>query len=1285
MSGSAGVTVNPLPTTFAVTGGGAYCAGGSGVAVGLSGSQANVNYLLRANGSYNGVTVAGTGSALSFGNQTTAATYTVLASNSTTSCSQVMSGSAGVTVNLSPVCTISPFSATTCAGVAQTFTASASGGTGPYSYLWNTTATTPSITVSAAGTYTVTVTDARGCTTQCAATLTVNPNPVCSVSPPSATNCASVARTFTASVSGGTGPYSYLWNTTATTPSITVTAAGTYTVTVSDARGCTTQCSATLTVNQPPLITSQPQSRTNDVGSSTSFSVTAAGTAPLLYQWRKDGANLVDEGGITGVTTTDLTIANVQASNAGNYTVLVSNGCGTVTSAPPASLTANTLPSTGIQFFEPFQAAAPVRFTTVGGAWAIVDGHYVQSSLDPPGPYRSWVHVGNFTEYTLEVECTSMPGAETKVIYAHGDTTDAYRVDVWLDRCRLSIPAWTQSWETRNFTVGGLDLAYKKPYSVKIEVSLAGVRVWVNYVLLHNQRWAQNEPLGDGNVGVGTFAGAASFDNIILSLGNIPVSLLDFRLTPAGAFFLSWRSTEQGPFTVEASTNMVSWTALGNGTAQAGGTFEFLDTASPVFANRFYRVKHQVELPTGELTIRAKAAGTDLDLPWPGIGMEDPPPFTPKASAAQRKDRDMATPVTFQVYDTRQKQWIPLQRGAVATFPHTVILKAPDGNPKHGEQLATTEPEDYLQFHSWNKVNKVNPVKVTLSYPAQIDAFYTFFDPPPLPWPPQPGSSTKDPGTRAEECGCNWTAGVFGPNWVQTNPLEEYVDIQGQVMESHVSGTDLFLSHSSKDWNVWILLSGEDPMKYLSQENGRWGERPNQIGLEWESGSWPKWARPMEYLLGPDELPPKVYGDIIWARGKHIYDCGHQRASINNGAWTEIHPPIATAVMSGTQVSRDFYLIDDEDIGKAIGEQSGKTLTQGTKSISGVQVDFWANSDPGPAGRHVKCGAAMSSLIFGGITCPGVDNLLDIKQTYTFEVPLPPPPPSLNGEAQYSQFHWWLGRLESGQPRPRVTITPANYTWQNPPTKLTVEVDLRNYTDHGTCARQAALYQEELSNCGGEAYGFTLRAGWEVLAYPPDLRRIRVNVESLMVYHDSEGWGDGEFKVNLHIGPKTILGTKTDPLPDDPGPIEALQSINPGLNDAHNGTPYNLFGKPHGSPMLSYLLNVRTNEPGKNQWTLKVEGYEEDVFCDDDFGNLGRKFPSSESQFLEFQGLWPDWSGCDASHWNPQTVCWYYFETVFGTTRNIDAIPIRYEDKRMVDGEVIYGLNYWVSEEALPP
>jgi hypothetical protein len=88
----------------------------------------------------------------------------------------------------------------------------------------------------------------------------------------------------------------------------------------------------------PPSITTQPASQTVPAGSNVTFSVAATGTAPLSYQWKKDGADISGANGAT------LTLTNVQPSDAGSYTVVVSNSLGDATS-DPATLTVTTGPT----------------------------------------------------------------------------------------------------------------------------------------------------------------------------------------------------------------------------------------------------------------------------------------------------------------------------------------------------------------------------------------------------------------------------------------------------------------------------------------------------------------------------------------------------------------------------------------------------------------------------------------------------------------------------------------------------------------------------------------------------------------------------------------------------------------------------------------------------------------------------------------------------------------------------------------------------------------------------
>ena len=158
----------------------------------------------------------------------------------------------------------------------------------------------------------------------------------------------------------GTAPLSYQWQVDgtnlvngsikngaaisgATTARLTIRNAqtnnsGNYTVIVTNYGGSVTSSNAVLTVATSPVITVQPTNQALAVGSKATFTVTAAGTAPLSYQWRVNGTNLVNgsiKNGptISGATTPALTISNAQTNNSGNYTVIVTNIAGSVTSS----------------------------------------------------------------------------------------------------------------------------------------------------------------------------------------------------------------------------------------------------------------------------------------------------------------------------------------------------------------------------------------------------------------------------------------------------------------------------------------------------------------------------------------------------------------------------------------------------------------------------------------------------------------------------------------------------------------------------------------------------------------------------------------------------------------------------------------------------------------------------------------------------------------------------------------------------------------------------------------
>lgn len=103
MSGSVIVSINPLPGTSTVIGGGNYCPGGAGVMIGLGGSTMGVNYQLMNGKSSCRCSVAGTGAPISFGLQTGLGTYSVMAVDATTACTNTMTGAAVVALHALPV------------------------------------------------------------------------------------------------------------------------------------------------------------------------------------------------------------------------------------------------------------------------------------------------------------------------------------------------------------------------------------------------------------------------------------------------------------------------------------------------------------------------------------------------------------------------------------------------------------------------------------------------------------------------------------------------------------------------------------------------------------------------------------------------------------------------------------------------------------------------------------------------------------------------------------------------------------------------------------------------------------------------------------------------------------------------------------------------------------------------------------------------------------------------------------------------------------------------------
>ncbi len=288
------------------------------------------------------------------------AQFTVVVTDSSGS---VTSNSATLTVTataVAPSITSQPANQTVAAGQPATFSVTATG-TSPLTYQWkkNGTAiggansasyTTPATSISDNNAqFTVTVTNSVSNATSNAATLTVKVPPSITAQP--ANKTVSVGQTATFSVTAtGTGTLSYQWKKNgtaiggATSASYTTPAAiasdngAQFTVTITDLVSSVTSNAATLTVNAPPSISTQPASKTVIAGQTATFSVGATGTAPLTYQWKMNGAAI---GGATSSSYT--TPATTTGNNGEQFTVTVTNGSGSIASgAATLTVTAAT-------------------------------------------------------------------------------------------------------------------------------------------------------------------------------------------------------------------------------------------------------------------------------------------------------------------------------------------------------------------------------------------------------------------------------------------------------------------------------------------------------------------------------------------------------------------------------------------------------------------------------------------------------------------------------------------------------------------------------------------------------------------------------------------------------------------------------------------------------------------------------------------------------------------------------------------------------------------------------
>lgn len=148
----------------------------------------------------------------------------------------------------------------------------------------------------------------------------------------------------------------------------------------------------TLKYISQPEIASEPASRSNSFGATVTFTVSATGSAPLRYQWQRDGTNLLNAPGLSGANSSTLTLANVQADAAAGYAVVITNAFGSITSSL-ATLTLVAPSSMMVGSASATNGTLTFSFTNTPGA-----SFTVLTTTNLGSPLSNWTPAGEVTE-----------------------------------------------------------------------------------------------------------------------------------------------------------------------------------------------------------------------------------------------------------------------------------------------------------------------------------------------------------------------------------------------------------------------------------------------------------------------------------------------------------------------------------------------------------------------------------------------------------------------------------------------------------------------------------------------------------------------------------------------------------------------------------------------------------------------------------------------------------------------------------------------------------------------
>ena len=399
-----------------------------------------------------------------------------------------------------------------------------------------------------------------------------------------------------------------------TLSNVTPATAGSYYLVASNASGTATSEVAYVAIVQPLVVTSitqQPQSQTVIIGGTASFSVAVTGTGPFTYQWRKNGTNLSNSSNISGATTAAMTLANVQLPDAGNYSVVVTNTNGSVTSTA-ATLTVNV---------DPLAASvnSPGLVWTTGGnaPWFA----QTATTYDGVDAARS----GAITDSQESTMQTTLIGSGTLSFWWKVSSEDSWDVlEFYLDGVLQSAPiSGETNWQQRFLTIPAGSHTVKWRYVKDNSMSSGQDAGWVDGVNFVTDILAP--PLATTSTANGISASSATLNGTVNPNGLSSTALFEYGLTGTyGSKVRVTLSPNNGLSVQNVSVSLSGLqsgktyhyrlTATSSGGTSQGGDMTFATPAVPIVATELVAPKMEICDGDANLTIQASVPGRAYQL-----------------------------------------------------------------------------------------------------------------------------------------------------------------------------------------------------------------------------------------------------------------------------------------------------------------------------------------------------------------------------------------------------------------------------------------------------------------------------------------------------------------------------------------------------------------------------------------------------------------------------------------------------------------------------------------------